>query len=120
MSHQLLNAEEARHFRAPRPVIPAAPAIVPNGSNGIRYKLFVRETGVHAVTAGTLQQNWGVELIGVDPAQLRLTHENRDIPIYISGAGDGSFDSEDAIFFLGHKPENRYSLWGIYWLSLDE
>ena len=120
LSHQLLNAEEARHFRAPRPVIPAAPAIVPNGSNGIRYKLFVRETGVHAVTAGTLQQNWGVELIGVDPAQLRLTHENRDIPIYISGAGDGSFDSEDAIFFLGHKPENRYSLWGIYWLSLDD
>ncbi len=119
LSHQLLNAEEARHFRAPRPPIPAAPAVIPNGSNGVRYKLFVKETGIHAVTAGALQQNWGVELIGADPAKLRLTHENSDIPIYISGAGDGRFDPEDAIFFLGHKPKNRYSLWNIYWLTLD-
>ena len=120
LSHQLLNAEQARNFRVPRPLIPAAPALVPNeASESVRYKLFVAETGVYAVTAGALQQDWGIELVGADPRQLRLTHENRNIPIYISGAGDGRFDSEDAIFFLGHKPKNRYSRWNIYWLTLD-
>ena len=100
--------------------MPAAPALVPDEtSNGVRYKLFVEETGVYTVTAGALQQNWGIELVGADPRQLRLTHENRNIPIYISGAGDGRFDPEDAIFFLGHKPKNRYSRWNIYWLTLD-
>ena len=120
LSHQLLNAEQARNFRVPRPLMPAAPALVPDEtSNGVRYKLFVEETGVYTVTAGALQQDWGVELVGADPRQLRLTHENRNIPIYISGADDGRFDPEDAIFFLGHKPKNRYSRWNIYWLTLD-
>ena len=99
LSHQLLNAEAARHFRPPRPAIPAAPGVISDGSDGIRYKLFVRETGIHAVTASVLQQNWGVELIGADPAKFRLTHQNRDIPIYISGAGDGRFDPEDYHLF---------------------
>lgn len=120
LSHQLLNAEEARHFRAPRPQVPAAPAIVPDKANGVRYKLFIKETGVYAVTARDLQQNWGIEIIGTDPSKLRLRNENRDVPIYVSGASDGSFDLEDAIFFLGHKSKNRYSLWNIYWLTLDK
>ena len=119
LSHQLLNAEEARHFRAPRPQVPAAPAIVPDEVNGVRYKLFIRETGVYAVTARTLQQNWGIEIVGTDPSKLRLINENRDVPIYVSGASDGRFDLEDAVFFLGHKSKNRYSLWNIYWLMLD-
>lgn len=120
LSHQLLNAEQARNFRVPRPLIPAAPALVPDEVfGGVRYKLFVEETGVYTVSAEALQQNWGIELVGADPTQLRLTHENRDIPIYISGASDGRFDREDAIFFLGHKPQNRYSRWNIYWLTLD-
>ena len=119
LSHQLLNAEEARHFRTPRPLVPAAPAIVPDEANSVRYKLFIRETGIYAVTAEALQQNWGIEIVGTDPSKLRLIHGNRDIPIYISGASDGRFDPEDAIFFLGHKSGNRYSLWNVYWLTLD-
>ena len=120
LSHQLLNAEEARHFRAPRPPVPAAPTLVPiEVSNETRYKLFVRETGIYALTGAALQRDWGIEIVGTDPAKLRLTQGDRDIPIYVSGASDGSFDPADAIFFLGHKPSNRYSRWNIYWLVLD-
>ena len=119
-SHQLLNAEQAARFRAPRPLVPAAPTLVSNNSNGNpRYKLFVRETGIYAVTAESLARDWGVELIGTNPERLRVTHGNRDIPIYISGAGDRSFDRVDTIFFLGHKPRNPYSRWNVYWLTLD-
>ena len=118
-SQQLFNAEQAARFRAPRPLAPAAPTLISNGDNGTRYKLSIRETGIYAVTAASLQNEWGIDLIGTDPTRLRLTQGNRDIPVYITGAADGSFDAEDAIFFLGHKPENRYSIWNVYWLSLD-
>lgn len=118
-SHQLFNAQQAAHFRAPRPLVPAAPALVSNGDAGnLRYKLFIRETGIYAVTAESLARNWGVELTGTNPAKFRVTQGNRDIPIYITGAEDRSFDPGDAIIFLGHKPSNPYSRWNIYWLTL--
>ena len=121
LSHQLLNAEEAARFRAPRPLVPAAPTLVySNGHGNPRYKLFVRETGIYAVTAEDLARDWGVELIGTDPAKFRVTQGNRDIPIYITGAADRRFDPGDAIFFLGHKSRNPYSRWNIYWLTLDD
>ena len=118
-SHQLFNAEQAAQFRAPRPLVPAAPTLISNGGHETRYKLSVRETGIYAVTAASLQNDWGIDLIGTDPTRLRLTQGNKDIPVYISGAADGSFDATDAIFFLGHAPENRYSRWNVYWLTLD-
>ena len=119
-SHQLLNAQQAAHFRAQRPLVPAAPTLVSNDDAGnARYKLFIRETGIYAVTAESLARDWGVELTGTNPAQFRVTQGNRDIPIYITGAEDRRFDPGDAIFFLGHKPRNPYSRWNIYWLTLD-
>ncbi len=118
-SRQLLNAEQAAHFRAVRPVVPAAPSLVSNVGNITRYKLLIEETGVYAVTAESLARDWGVELIGANPARLRLMHGNRDVPIYVSGAADKRFDHKDAIFFLGHKPKSPYSRWNVYWLTVD-
>ncbi|RKU18775.1 hypothetical protein C6503_08965 [Candidatus Poribacteria bacterium] len=121
LSHQLLNAEQAARFRAPRPQVPAAPTLILNNEIGNpHYKLFVRETGIYAVTAESLARDWGVELIGTNPASFRVTQGNKDVPIYITGAEDERFDPEDAIFFLGHKPRNPYSRWNIYWLTLDD
>ena len=121
LSHQLFNAQQAAHFRAPRPLVPAAPTLVSNNDDGNpRYKLFVRETGIYAVTAESLARDWGVDLTGTNPARFRVTQGNRDIPIYITGAEDKRFDPGDAIFFLGHKPRNPYSRWNIYWLALDD
>ena len=119
LSHQLLNAEQAAHFRAPRPPVPAAPALSSNVGSVTRYKLFVRETGIYALTAESLARDWGIELIGTNPARLRVTQGNRDVPIHISGAEDRRFDPTDAIFFLGHKPRNPYSRWNVYWLTVD-
>ena len=119
LSHQLLNAEQAAHFRVPRPLVPAAPMLSSNIGSVTRFKLFVRETGIYALTAESLARDWGVELIGTNPARLRITQGNRDVPIYISGAEDRSFDPMDTIFFLGHKPRNPYSRWNVYWLTVD-
>ncbi len=118
-SHQLLNAEQAAGFRAPRPLVPAAPSLPSNVGSVTRYKLFVKETGIYALTAASLARDWGIELVGTNPARLRVTQGTEMVPIYISGAGDRSFDPEDRIFFLGHKPRNPYSRWNIYWLTVD-
>ena len=118
-SHQLLNAEQAARFRAPRPLVPAAPSLSANIGNVTRYKLFVKETGIYVLTAESLARDWGIELIGTNPARFRVTQGTRDVPIHISGAEDRSFDPKDAIFFLGHKPKNPYSRWNIYWLTVD-
>ena len=118
-SHQLLNAEQAARFRAPRPLVPAAPSLSANIGNVTRYKLFVKETGIYVLTAESLARDWGIELIGTNPTRLRVSQGNREVPIHISGAADRSFDPKDAIFFLGHKPRNPYSRWNIYWLTVD-
>ncbi len=107
------------------PAAPAAPGLIEE-SLQTRYKLFVDDTGIYKVTAGSLRADWGVDLVGVDPDKLRMKHGDREIPIYVSGAVDGSFDVEDAIYFLGHSStdavspyeKNAYTLWNIYWLML--
>ena len=58
-SHQLLNAEQAARFRAPRPLVPAAPSLSSNIGNVTRYKLFVKEIGIYVLTAESLARDWG-------------------------------------------------------------
>ncbi len=102
----------------------AAPATV--NSQQTRYKLYIDDTGVYQVTAASLRKDWGVDLIGIAPRKLRITHADKEIPIYVSGAVDGRFDAEDAIVFLAHSstdpespfPKNAYTLWNVYWLSV--
>lgn len=102
----------------------AAPAA--QNSQQTRYKLYIDDTGVYQVTAASLRKDWGIDLIGIDPRKLRITHADKEIPIYVSGAVDGKFDAEDAIVFLAHSstdpqspyPKNAYTLWNVYWLSV--
>lgn len=108
------------------PSAPAAPGIK-DQSNQTRYKLYIDKTGIYSVTAASLHTDWNIDLIGMDPQKIHLSHAEQEIPIYVSGAGDGSFDSDDAIFFLAHGttdpdnpyPKNAYTLWNVYWLTIS-
>ena len=107
------------------PSAPAAPGI--DQSNQTRYKLYIDKTGIYSVSASSLQTDWNIDIIGVDPQKIHLSHADQKIPIYVSGAGDGSFDAHDAIFFLAHGttdpdspyPKNAYTLWNVYWLTIS-
>ena len=123
-----VDLERSRTFRAGMGVFPSAPAApgLTDESLQTRYKLYIDETGVYKIPAASLRTDWGIDLIGVDPRKLRLMHGDQEIPIYVSGAVDRSFDAEDAIFFLAHSstdpnspfPKNAYTLWNVYWLSV--
>ena len=134
LSRQLLNAQAARQFRAPRMQRPAAPANPANRENpvnpapnrenpanpaSVRYKLSIEENGVYRLTGESLSRDFGIELIGADPGTFQLWHSTREVPLFISGASDGRFDAADALFFLGKKTDNPYTRWNVYWLSVD-
>ena len=128
--HRIFNAGigivgNSRANIASLPSAPSAPGLSDEAQQ-TRYKLFIDETGLYKVTAASLRKNWGIDLVGVDPRRLRLTTGGQEIPIYVSGAVDGSFDAEDFIVFLAHSStdpdspfaKNAYTLWNIYWLSV--
>ncbi len=127
---QVFNVDLGRTqtFRSDMGALPSAPAApgLTDKSLQTRYKLYIDKTGVYKITAASLHADWGIDLIGVDPRKIRITHSDYEIPIYVSGGVDSSFDAEDAIFFLAHSstdpespfPKNAYTLWNVYWLSI--
>ncbi len=139
LTHHIHNYSEYKKifntgFHANRPSyiqngnIPSAPAApgLNDKLNQTRYKLYIDKTGIYSISAASLHTDWDIDLIGVDPQKLHISHADQEIPIYVSGAGDGSFDANDAIFFLAHGttdpdnpyPKNAYTLWNVYWLTI--
>lgn len=129
--HNVFNIEmqTAPNFRTgigPLAAAPAAPQLT-DQSLQTRYKLYISETGVYKVTAASLNTDWGIDILGVDPRKLHLTSGDQEIPIHVTGAVDGSFDAQDAIIFLAHSStdpqspfkKNAYTLWNVYWLSIS-
>ena len=143
----ILNYEQARRWREPRPVAakPAAPAVTPETG---MFKVEVRGEGIYRVTADDLEQA-GADLEGVDPARIRLLYGGgrpirvtsgvasgvllEPVESIVEAGGDGRFDGEDHILFHGVGPErwvwrlssgyvwqkNHYTKDNVYWIDLD-
>ncbi len=94
-------------------------------SQGSVYKFYVRETGIHKLSYAFLQEELGVELNNIDPANIRLlgngggmlpTDPAAERPddlienaIWIAGAADGRFDPDDYILFYAQGADRwRY------------
>ena len=83
------------------------------------YKIGLSETGVYKLTYNDLS-GLGIDVAHVDPRQIRVYHNGGgvlpemnavarhddlvEVPIYVSGEGDGSFDKTDYILFYGGGP----------------
>lgn len=143
----ILNYEQARRWRQPRPAAarPAAPAVTPRTG---MFRVEVRGEGIYRVTAADLEQA-GADLEGVDPARIRLLYGGgwaigitsgipsgpslRTVASVVESGGDGRFDGEDHILFYGVGPErwvwktgpgfvwqkNPYTKDNVYWIDLD-
>jgi hypothetical protein len=87
-----------------------------------RYRIEVDSDGIFTVTHDDLI-NAGISLTGIDPRTFRLENKGREVPVYISGEEDGSFDEEDYFEFFGefNRGEktyfNLFALENIYWFS---
>ena len=72
-----------------------------------RYKISVKETGLYKITYDLLKQ-YDVPVDQIDPRRIRLTNRQNEIPVYMKGGGDGTFDPGDYFEFWGEK--NRSDL----------
>ena len=115
----LINPQSANRWRSPIQRAPAAPSISPTGP---RYRISVTESAMYSITAQDLAAV-GANLETITPATLTLTNKGKQIPIFVRGEDDQSFDPTDEIIFYGERQHGEtsyidpYSNENIYWLS---
>jgi hypothetical protein len=107
-----------------------APLYNPVAAGRTRVKLIVDQNGIYKVTGDDLADA-NVDLSTINPAQMRLTNRGKDVPIFLRGVQDGTFDPEDVLEFWGERNERTFthlypdvyadpfSDENVYWLSWD-
>lgn len=86
----------------------------PSGNDWINpsqayYKIRIAEDGLYRITYNQLQA-LGMLENNPDPKSFQLYHQGKEVPIYISGENDGSFDTNDSILFYGKKNDGRLDI----------
>ena len=73
----------------------------------------VAADGVYRVDASSLRDALpnGTSLSEIDPTTLRLLEKGTEIPIHLSGTGDGELDAGDTITFVGQRNRGTDELW---------
>src|SRR5262249_13862987 len=99
---------------------------LPPASGSTIYKIKVRKDGIYKLDQNFISTH--TSWTTFDPQNLRLINNGNEIPIYISGEADHSFDSGDAIYFYGKAltGENDPGVWekgdftddNVYWLLI--
>lgn len=98
-------------------------------------KIGTSEDDIYRISRNDLQ-NLGVSVTSIDPRTFKLFLRGEEIPVFVQGENDGSFDSGDFVEFVGLKnmgsPDyrtvsigdeeykeylNRYSDTTVYWLT---
>lgn len=76
-------------------------------------RIGVTEDGVYRVGAEAVSSALpeGTDLLGIDPATIRLIENGTEIPIEVTGAQDGTLDAEDAITFVGRRNRGTDEVW---------
>ncbi|MEJ2628638.1 MAG: hypothetical protein P8078_08800, partial [bacterium] len=89
-----------------------------------KLKIFIKKEGIYKLS-GKLIEKAGWKISGTEPDYLKIISQGKEIPLYITGTEDGSFDKNDIIEFWGEpiwsnntveKSKNIYTDYAIYWL----
>lgn len=107
LSEIIINYEYASEYRSIKPYNSAADT----SGNWIDYskeyvKLAIPKDGIYRITYSDIQ-SYGINPIMVDPKTFKLFWQGQQMPIYVRGQEDGSFDLDDYIDFWMVK---NYSL----------
>ncbi|MEO0083844.1 MAG: C25 family cysteine peptidase [candidate division WOR-3 bacterium] len=136
----LLNGEIAKNWKSPSnfEFLESGYSKFPQGFVNW-YKIKIESTGVYKITYDELQRA-GIPIRFIDPRTIRLFNIGNwisnehypdtmcEIPIYISGEQDSTFNQNDYILFYGVSPSrydahrrsfynNPFTLYNYYWLT---
>ena len=103
---------------SPSPMMAAADAH-PADASDETLKLTVNEDGLYQVTSDALTVA-GLNLNSVDPRNIKVHNQGRQIPILVTGESDGVFDPGDTVLFYGTAIKDVYTAANVYWLSVGE
>ncbi len=93
--------------------------------DGEGVKIYTGKRGIYKINYQSLK-NAGFNPDNIDPRDISIYHQGREIPIYIKGEEDGKFDVSDYILFfadtlLGDSSyKYPYDTLNVYWLKLNE
>ena len=112
LAELVLNYSSASQWRMP----PQGTAVTGWSPPPDAYRVAVAEEGIYAITYAELSAA-GYPVDTVNPAFLRLLHDDQELAIRVEGSADGSFDPGDLILFYGQPSTDRYARHNIYWLT---
>ncbi len=126
----LANYPTARKWRMPKSTSDQkAPSLKKSAdwyhSHANFYKLYIDEPGIYQLD-GAYLSSMGIDLNALNPQNLKIYHQGKEIPIFINGEQDGRFDRDDYIQFYGELNRggdasyDPYTDSNIYWLTWGE
>lgn len=71
-------------------------------SLGDRFRISITENGIYKITYDDLL-GLGMDITQIDPVNLQLFNQWREVAVIVSGQSDGSFDPGDEITFFGEE-----------------
>ena len=123
LTQNLLNADAARAWRVATGA--AALGVAAEGVSGAAtpwappdpgWRVLVRADGLYELTYDELRDAL-LPVDTLDPATLQVFHLGEEVAIEVTGAGDGGFDSGDAVIFYGQDIDDKYTADNVYWLT---
>jgi hypothetical protein len=119
LKNALLNYDASKRPSAgdtDRPNDTAGGTVVTASSLTPTLKIGVTEAGLYELTYGDLTSA-GLDLSGVDPRTIKISHRGTEVPIHVPGEGDGAFDPTDRVLFYGTGMGDIYTTKNVYWLT---
>ena len=103
MSKIIINYEDADQYRS----FHKSFALSDTTGNWIDYskdyvKLAIPEDGIYKITYNDLT-NYGVAPSSVNPLTFRIFYKGKEIPLFVSGENDNTFNENDYIEFWAEK-----------------
>ncbi len=121
LENMLINPHTAKQWRAASLPAPGAPATVLPVTP--HYKIVISQDGMYHITGRDLAKAIAEDIDSIVPATFKLSNKGRQIPIFVRGESDGSFDPDDEIVFYGQRNRGEttyfdpFSDENIYWLT---
>ena len=125
LANMLLNYDQSRSWRlAPAASAEGALSAAQTGAAPTAiwtppspaYRVKVNSTGIYQLSQADLSAA-GLPVSSLIPASLRLFNAGKEIPITVTGEGDGKFDAGDQVIFYGEAVDTRYTDTNVYWLT---
>jgi len=116
----------AQAIARPRKGLQAQNASAPWIPPASAWRIAVETDGLYQMTYDDLAAA-GLPVDSLNPRTFRMFYMGQELPIFVDGEEDGSFDAGDAVLFYGRDVDdlfydglattNRYTGASIYWLS---